>query len=82
MQRLPPQTAPPRQSALVLHGSAAALAHVSQGQSAVVKPGAVHLRPWVASVVVAVVAGLKRIARLPMFAACAGMQSKLIAPKK
>src|SRR6266481_4163119 len=81
MQRGAPQTAPFGQSAFELHGSPVAVAHVSQKQFMSVKPGAVHLTPPVASVVVPVVAGLKRISRLPTFAACDGGQSKLTLPK-
>jgi hypothetical protein len=64
-QRLPPQTAVPGQSALLLHASAAAVAQVSQKQFCDVKPGAVHFTPLVASDVVPVVAALNAICRLP-----------------
>ena len=68
MQRLPPQVTPAEQSALLLHGSAPASAHVSQKQFMDVKPGAVHFGPD-ASVVVPVVSVLKAICKLPMVAA-------------
>src|SRR5436853_443071 len=64
MQRRPPHTIPPGQSAFVLHGSWAAVAQVSQKQF---WPGmSVHGRT-VAICVVAVVAGWKPIASVPMF---------------
>jgi hypothetical protein len=75
MHRRPPHPVPPGQSAFELQGSAAAVAQVSQKQSKVVNPGAVHLSPAVASVVVPVVAGTKRMSRLPMFPPFVGGQS-------
>src|SRR6185295_5381387 len=81
-QRLPPHTAPPGQSAFELQASAATVAQVSQKQSWLVWPVAVHFTPLVASVVVPVVAWLNLMASLPTIAALGGGQSKLTSPKK
>src|SRR5687768_12209928 len=71
-QRRPPQTAPPGQSPLVLQGSAAKVAQVSQKQ---LLPGeSLHGR-LVASWVSPVVAGSKPMLRLPMFFVTEGGQS-------
>jgi hypothetical protein len=78
MQRRPPHAIPAGQSALLLQGSAAAVAQVSQKQ---LPPFPLVHGRFFASWVVPVVAGSKAIASTPMPVADEGGQSRLSSPK-
>ncbi len=83
MQRLPPHTAPPGQSALEAHGSAACVAQVSHRHCSVVNPGAVQNGlPAVMPRETEPVVLLRLIGRLAITPPESGGQSRLVAPKK